>query len=66
LTNNIDEQYDDNTTMNEAMELMDKMIEKELKVDCIITDPPYNISKDNNFNNFTILNLFIFIIFVLN
>ena len=34
----------------DAMELMDKMIEKELKVDCIITDPPYNISKDNNFN----------------
>ena len=34
----------------DAMELMDKMIEKKLKVDCIITDPPYNISKDNNFN----------------
>ena len=34
----------------DAMELMDKMIQKELKVDCIITDPPYNISKDNNFN----------------
>jgi hypothetical protein len=28
LTNNIDEQYDDNTTMNEAMELMDKNIFK--------------------------------------
>ena len=34
----------------DAMELMDKMIEKKLKVDCIITDPPYSISKDNNFN----------------
>lgn len=29
--------------------LIQKMIERNLKVDAIITDPPYNISRDNNF-----------------
>ena len=33
----------------DAMIVMDEMIKKELKVDCIITDPPYNIARDNNF-----------------
>jgi len=33
----------------DCLEVMDKMIEKGVKVDAIITDPPYNISKDNNF-----------------
>jgi site-specific DNA-methyltransferase (adenine-specific) len=28
---------------------MDKLIEQGVKVDAIITDPPYNISKENNF-----------------
>lgn len=32
-----------------ALDLMDKMIENKVKVDHIITDPPFNISKDNNF-----------------
>ena len=33
----------------DAMQVMDKMIENDIMVDCIITDPPYNISKENNF-----------------
>jgi len=34
----------------DAFELMDKMIEEGVKVDAIITDPPYNIARDNNFH----------------
>ena len=30
----------------DAMELMDKMIEKGITVDCIITDPPYKITSN--------------------
>ena len=32
------------------MIVMDKMIHAEFKVDAIITDPPYNIAKENNFH----------------
>ena len=34
----------------DAIEYMEKMIDKGIKVDAIITDPPYNIAKDNNFH----------------
>ena len=34
----------------DAIKFIDLLIQKEIKVDCIITDPPYNIAKDNNFN----------------
>jgi site-specific DNA-methyltransferase (adenine-specific) len=34
----------------DAIKFMDLLISKQIKADCIITDPPYNISKDNNFN----------------
>ena len=33
----------------DCLEVMDRLIEKGVKVDAIITDPPYNISKNNNF-----------------
>ena len=33
----------------DCLEVMDKLIEQGVKVDAIITDPPYNISRDNNF-----------------
>lgn len=33
----------------DCLEVMDKMIEKGVKVDAIITDPPYNIARNNNF-----------------
>jgi DNA modification methylase len=34
----------------DCLEIMDKLIEQGVKVDAIITDPPYNISKANNFH----------------
>ncbi len=34
----------------DCLEIMDNLISKGIKVDCIITDPPYNISKKNNFH----------------
>ena len=34
----------------DCLEIMDKLIEQGVKVDAIITDPPYNASKNNNFN----------------
>jgi len=34
----------------DAFEIMDKMIKDGVKVDAIITDPPYNIARDNNFH----------------
>lgn len=33
----------------DCLEVMDRIIEKGIKVDCIITDPPYNIAQKNNF-----------------
>lgn len=33
----------------DCLEVMDKLIEEGVKVDAIITDPPYNISRKNNF-----------------
>ena len=35
----------------DAMTLMDKMIEKGIKVDLIITDPPYKITSRGNGGN---------------
>jgi len=35
----------------DCLEVMDKLIEKGVKVDAVITDPPYNIAKDNNFKS---------------
>lgn len=34
----------------DAQKLSQKILSKEIKVDSIITDPPYNISKENNFS----------------
>lgn len=34
----------------DCLEIMDRLIEKEVKVDLILTDPPYNITRNNNFN----------------
>lgn len=34
----------------DCLEVMDKLIADGVKVDAIITDPPYNIARDNNFN----------------
>ena len=34
----------------DCLEVMDKLIEQGIKVDAVITDPPYNIAKDNNFH----------------
>lgn len=36
----------------DAYQLIDSLIEREIIVDHIITDPPYNISQDNNFDTF--------------
>ena len=33
----------------DCLEVMDKLIEGKIIFDIIITDPPYNISRDNNF-----------------
>ena len=33
----------------DCLEIMDELIREGVKVDAIITDPPYNISRDNNF-----------------
>ena len=33
----------------DCLEVMDKLIEEKIIFDIIITDPPYNISRDNNF-----------------
>lgn len=35
---------------DDAYSIVDKLIDNAVKVDHIITDPPYNISKENNFN----------------
>lgn len=40
----------DNIYNMDCLKGMDLMIEKGIKVDAIITDPPYDISRDNNFN----------------
>lgn len=34
----------------DCLEVMDRLIAAGVKVDAIITDPPYNIAKDNNFH----------------
>lgn len=34
----------------DCLEVMDRLIEQGVKVDAVITDPPYNIAKDNNFH----------------
>ncbi len=35
---------------DDCLVVMDKLIEDGVKVDAIITDPPYNIARDNNFH----------------
>jgi site-specific DNA-methyltransferase (adenine-specific)/modification methylase len=35
----------------DCLEIMPKLIEEGIQVDAIITDPPYNISKQNNFES---------------
>ena len=35
----------------DCLEVMDKLIEQGTKVDLILTDPPYNIAKKNNFES---------------
>lgn len=35
---------------DDALIRMDKLIKKGIKVDAIITDPPYNIARENNFH----------------
>lgn len=35
----------------ECLEVMDKLIEQGVKVDAVITDPPYNISRETNFKS---------------
>ncbi len=35
----------------DCIELIDGMIKQNVKVDAIITDPPYNISRENNFKS---------------
>lgn len=34
----------------DCLEVMDKLIERGVKVDLILTDPPYNLTRSNNFN----------------
>ena len=34
----------------DCLEIMENLIQKGVKVDAVITDPPYNISRENNFN----------------
>ena len=34
----------------DCLDVMDKLIAEGIKVDAVITDPPYNIAKDNNFH----------------
>ena len=34
----------------DCLEVMDKLIAKGIKVDAVITDPPYNIARKNNFH----------------
>ena len=35
--------------MGDSLEVMDKLMSLEIKFDAVITDPPYNISRKNNF-----------------
>ena len=35
---------------DDCLKVMDKLIEQGVKVDAIITDPPYNIARENNFH----------------
>ena len=35
---------------NDSLDIMQKMIDNNIKVNSIITDPPYNISRKNNFH----------------
>ena len=34
----------------DCLEVMDRLIDDGIKVDAVITDPPYNIARDNNFH----------------
>lgn len=45
MNNDFSKLYND-----DAYSIVDKFLEDDLKVDHIITDPPYNISKENNFS----------------
>ncbi len=50
----MEEKFNENIELNEiynvdSIELIEQMIKQKVKVDAIITDPPYNISRENNF-----------------
>lgn len=37
--------------LSDSLNIVKEFINQRLKVDCILTDPPYNISKENNFKS---------------
>lgn len=46
----INDKYGIQLYNGDCMEVMDILIEKGIKVDAVITDPPYNIARKNNFH----------------
>ncbi|MDR0967514.1 MAG: site-specific DNA-methyltransferase [Rickettsiales bacterium] len=52
LLENIDKEYVQ-LLKGDCIPVMESLVKKGIKVDAIITDPPYNISKDNNFSTMT-------------
>ena len=38
----------------DCIEVMNQLIEEGVKVDAVITDPPYNVSRPNNFQTMEI------------
>ncbi|MDE5548909.1 MAG: DNA (cytosine-5-)-methyltransferase, partial [Clostridia bacterium] len=50
LDNDIIEDKNYTLYLGNAYTIIDELIKKDIKVDHIITDPPYNISHENNFN----------------
>lgn len=58
IANRISESYEEKSIINDnyklylgdSYSLVKEFVKQKIKVDAIITDPPYNISKENNFN----------------
>lgn len=47
----------ENTVYNcDCLELMKEMVDKNIKVDCIITDPPYLIDYKTNYRKIKTIN----------